>query len=98
MPRKTKDEIPVYAVYWIDTQKSDEPGGDNSVKPIGAITFGALMNAEDDSISISGEIFEDKTKRAATAIHATAIRRVVKIGTIPSFEKIFGKLVKQKKK
>ena len=91
MPRKSKDEIPVYACYWTDAQKSDDPEGENHVRPIHAITFGYLLDAQEDSLALAAEIFEDQTKRGTTAIHATAIEKIVKIGTIPSFKKVFGK-------
>lgn len=95
MVRKRRDEIPVYAVYWIDAQKSDDPDGENHVRPICTITFGYLLDAQEDSIALAAEIFEDRTKRGTTAIHATAIEKIVKIGTIPSFEKVFGKREKK---
>ena len=98
MPRKTKehkDDIPVYACYWTDAQKSDDPDGENLVRPIRAITFGYLLDAQEDSLALAAEIFEDQTKRGTTAIHATAIERIVKIGAIPSFEKVFGKRKKK---
>lgn len=95
MPRKRKDDIPIYACYWIDAQKSDEPDGQNHVRPIRAITFGYLLDAQEDSLALAAEIFEDQTRRGTTAIHATAIEKIVKIGVIPSFEKVFGKRKKK---
>lgn len=85
-----RKEFGVYAVYWTDaTKEDDEPNG--GLRPEPGVTVMIAVEIGDDYITGAGEVFLDGTKRNLTSIPAGMVEKIVRIGSAPNLETVFGK-------